>query len=156
MEYPRYFRCGGYEYPEEWDVEYEWEIDQIIPISDFEAARRWEHQIMESRIHQEMLTDHHRWVSHLLENDIESMYLDWQSWGNWENRGVSVTLTAGRHIKGRYEWRHFASGRSESGDKEEALKLMLKKAKEKLPHIHGNKIRNMPRSPRHHRFHLIR
>lgn len=156
---PHYYQ-SSYEYPNEWDVDYDWHVDQIIPISNWDASRRWEHYFMEYRRGKEMEATRNKWITQLLSHDTDAMYLNWFSWGGpysgySAEQGVRVTLISGRHIKGRYESREWASGESRTCDRKEAMKNMLKAAKKRLPHIHGNKIRNLSNYPAHHRFHQV-
>jgi len=149
---PRWYNTS-YEYPDEVDVEWTWWVDRIMRISDFDASRRWEHWMAERKLHFEWMEDHRRWVDGILDHAVDSMYLDWNpyysdgSYADGYPSGISVSLKARATVDGRNEHRNYGSGTSDSGDRDEAIRDLIKRVKPKLPHIHGNKIRGMATIP---------
>ena len=156
IEPPHYYRCS-YEY-DEWDVEWTTWIDKVIPITDWDAVRRWEHYMMHRRQAKNIDAHYDAWRRHQLLTYPEFMWLGWDSYyptGTWNYdgsgwpTGTLVRLHSEFYYEGRTNRMCIAEGRSDKGNRKEALSNMLKKAKERIPHIHGNKIRNLPTRPRH-------
>jgi hypothetical protein len=161
IEPPRYYNCS-WEYPQEMDVEHTWWVDRVMRISDFDASRRWEHWLADRKMHFEMTDDHSRWKNNILAHTVEWMHLDWnpyhssKAYRDGYPDGISVSLVSNGWIEGHHEHRRWASGYSDDGDRDEALRAMLKEAKKQLPHIHGNKIRGMAWIPVRSKFQRIR
>jgi len=145
---PHYYNCS-WEYPGEVDVDWTWWADRTMRISDFDASRRWEHWIRERKLHFEWMDDRRRRIDHILAHEVESMHLDWELYcgvrsDDWRSaKGIQVSLKSCASIDGRMETKSWGAGRSDDGDRSEAMRDLLKKVKPRLPHIHGNKIRGM-------------
>jgi hypothetical protein len=154
---PSYYSCS-WEYPSEVDRDMDWWVDRITPISDFDASRRWEHWLSERKLHFEMTADRSKWVNHILDHSVEWMSLSWNSYHSARAYtdgypdGIRVSLKSGGWIEGRYEERRYGEGRSDDGDRSVAMKDLLRQVKPRLPHLHGNKIRNMATQPKIHRL----
>lgn len=157
MDRPLYY-SSSYEYPNEIDVEHYWEVDKITPISDWDAARRWEHYFQECRLDIEQREQRRKWVNHILSTDPEFMWIDLYTWGGPYNSfmgdsryGWRYTLHSGAWIDGHHETKEWCKSESRES-REEALTKMVRAAKKVLPHLHGNKIRNLPNRPKYPRY----
>jgi hypothetical protein len=151
---PRYYRCS-YEYPDEWDVEWQWLIDRTMRISDWDATRRWEHYLMERQRFIIERDIHSAWLDHQFKTRVNdwSIKMDWYWPSN--SRYDEMTPPSGLVYRlrcsfndddGRHWWRELSEGRSDDGRHEEAMKKLLKQVKKDFPHVHGNKIRNLRKS----------
>jgi len=147
---PHYYRCS-YEY-DEWDVEWSWDVDRVIRISDWDAVRRWEHYMMERRRFITERDIERRWVAeqHRTRTDGWSIKVElyWPSGSYYCDmtppRGLMYRLRSSFNDDyGRNHWRDLLVARSDEGSHDEAMKNLLKQVKEHFPHVHGNKIRNL-------------
>ena len=142
---PRWYK-SSYEY-DEWDREVDWEIQKIIPISDWDAARRWEHLMMERRRFIQARDHHRAWLKNQFETRIHNWYIVTDVYGGsydgWP-RGIRYGIRCQfNDNEGRHHWTQLAEGRSDEGDHKEALNKLVACALERYPHVTEEHIRGL-------------
>jgi hypothetical protein len=140
---PRYYRSGGYEYPEEWDVEWDWDVNRIIPISDWDTIRRWEYYFMENAQHHEAVAHERAYWDNQHRTQIKAMKIVsdmyWAD-GYYDDmtppNGLMLKLRSDLWDRfGRNHWRDLITVREDSGDYEKAREKLRARIAEELPHV---------------------
>lgn len=153
FERPRYYRCS-YEY-DEWDADWTWDIKEVLPISDFDAERRWEHYLRDRFIAEEMMTHEASYWEHQHRIRVDCMAIHTEVLTSYRNdmhspNGIRLTIRSsitdwrgGWHTADLLEASVREHNSSYEDHKAKAMTLLVEKAKEKLPHLTETQIRNM-------------
>jgi len=131
---PNYYQCGGYEYPSEWDVEYDWEIMYVEPWEPERVRKAWEEVLLVNqkwRVESALQRREHERRRALA---VGAMAIKWQvyctSGDGWAN-GISCELVS-YYIRGQHI---LASGRSDKGEHDEAFAKLVETCSKRFPHI---------------------
>jgi hypothetical protein len=72
---PRYCRCGGYEYPDEWDVEWTWDIVRIERWPQERVLKAWDRWTRRVKCYDEYARSRMKTFLEKQTTDIKSMYV---------------------------------------------------------------------------------
>lgn len=152
MKHPRYYRCGGYEYPEEIDVEYYWDIVMREPRSLRQTVRAWEQWQKKCADNRRALQRAADRLRYRRETTVREMFIQYDSF--WTHHYDEMSYPDGvvvRLCSGIGHWGVLAEGRSDrKGDeertdaRERAWAALLADVRERLPHLDPNVIRKLP------------
>lgn len=155
LETPHWYKSGGYEYPEEWDCEYDWWIAHVAPLPPSVVLERWARALRYEKSDREYMKRRWSELEYLQRTDVKSMYIKSESYfargqSSYDDmempRGFRYTLCSEAALP--KETRSFAqlvSGESDEGDYDRAFTQLVENAKKKLPGLPEEKIRTMRR-----------
>jgi len=148
LDKPEYYSCGMY--GEEVDVHYPWEIVEIVSITPYDAARRWEHYMMERRREINALKQFAAWRDHQFRTRINDMYCTVQTYGFCD--GIRYHLNCRFHTEdyGHLWSGWLASGESDRCDHAEAKARFVADIKAKLPHLTDENIDDILKKRRYY------
>ena len=139
---PHYYRCGGYEYPEEWDVEYDWEVIAHEHRNAKQAVRVW-HRFVASRrrlLDAEMIAGQK--LRERRHHDVTAMFIRYDSY--WSDYCDDMTPPDGAIVRlcsshGGWgsaileAWHHGGGGYQDNQAK--AWEKLLTQIRVELPHL---------------------
>ena len=154
---PDYYSCG--EYGEEQDVTYEWDLVYVEPWLREKSLSVWEKFLQERDVLIEYKQECIDRLRKAQRTRIDHMHLRPITYSR-HNYGIGasvrlelisdyqLTTSLWDHLRGLIPYNNLhsvlVSGTSESGDREEALKALVKEAKKTLPHLSEDVIRGLP------------
>lgn len=152
MKHPHYYKCGGYEYPEETDVEYYWDIVMREPRSAKQAARAWTQWQKRCADNRQVVRRAAARLTRRRERNVEEMYIQYDSF--WTHHYDEMSAPDGvvvRLCSGLGHWGVLVEGRSDrkrdeerTDARERAWAALLANVREQLPHLDPDVIRKLP------------
>lgn len=155
LDTPRWYKSGGYEYPAEWDCDFNWEIVQVAPLAPSVVTERWAHAVRDEKSDREYMRRHRAELEYLQRTDVKSMFIKCESYfgpgqSSYDDmvmpRGLRYMLCSDAALpKEPRSFAYLVSGESDDGDRDRAFAQLLENAKKKLPGLPEETIRTMSR-----------
>jgi hypothetical protein len=152
MKHPHYYKCGGYEYPEEVDVEYYWDIVMRAPYSAKQAARIWVQWQKKCADNCQVMQRAAARLRRRRARNVEAMFIQHDSF--WADRYDEMTAPDGVIVRLCSNFGHYgtlAEGRSgrkrdeeRTDAQERAWNDLLANVREHLPHLDLDVVRKLP------------
>jgi hypothetical protein len=150
VEEPRWYRCS-YEY-DEWDVEWTWEFLWAQPVPKESAAWRVRSWQLANESYRARACAAMRALKEKRRTDVGAMYLRYGRYGStaWgmPAKGFRVHLCSSHtQVEGLSKWARpdLVEGRSDKGDREEAMAQMIQRAAERKLPLDADAIRALPK-----------
>lgn len=136
---------SGYEVVE-YDIHWAGAVVEVIPIPPAVAARRWEHDRRRTAVARAQYEAMAHANADLLQRDVASMYLRCDFYiAGWDTpRGVLYELQSKRHLHPRGQSCIGTQGRSDKGDREEAMKDLIEQVCASNPYLSPALVKALP------------
>jgi hypothetical protein len=151
---PHWYRCGGYEYPDEWDVEYSAEVLAVYPWPTKRVADAWERELKDTLADRKQIAKERRELKKLQETDVSSMSLVRTDFCTGRcchecccgAHGVRYKLVSKASLKkdDRWAYAELVWGEDRGGDWDKAMEDLLANISKRLPHLDLELVKKMP------------
>lgn len=159
---PNWYRCGGYEYPNEWDVSYDPRVVRVWEWSQERCLAAWERALKEEVEYRASESDRRRRLRELRRTDISKMYVRYSSacmgqcYSDWYSgpHRVAANLCSNATLDGGYGWGNavlasgydppYDSNENRDGTRAGALDALVVEVLKELPHMTDAQVRGLP------------